>query len=77
MVVLHGKAYIAQATSLEKFRGIDQSMKTAKLFHLVRFAIYGIGTYVHILVNHITVTIRILCMYVRMNVTQLYCMHMQ
>ena len=32
---------IAQAISLEKFCGIDQSMKTVKLFHLEQFAIHG------------------------------------
>ena len=32
---------IAQAISLEKFRGTDRSMKTAKLFHPERFGIYG------------------------------------
>ena len=32
---------IAQAISLEKFRGADRSVKTIKLFHLERFAIYG------------------------------------
>ena len=31
MVVLHGKAYIAQAISLEKFCGTNQSAKTMKL----------------------------------------------
>ena len=31
----------AQAISLEKFHGTDRSTKTAKLFHLEQFAIYG------------------------------------
>ena len=30
-----------QVISLKKFRGTDRSTKTAKLFHLKRFAIYG------------------------------------
>ena len=34
---------IAQVISLEKLRGTDQSAKTAKPFHLERFAIYGIS----------------------------------
>ena len=32
---------VAQAISLEKFRDTDRSAKTAKPFHLERFAIYG------------------------------------
>ena len=38
---------IAQAVSLEKFHGTDRSAKTVKLFHLERFAIYGILTIVN------------------------------
>ena len=37
---LAGPKPTAQAISLEKFRGTDQSVKTAKFFHLERFAIY-------------------------------------
>ena len=33
----------AQAISLEKFCSTDRSAKTVKLFHLKRFAIYGIS----------------------------------
>ena len=33
---------IVQVISLEKFHGTNQSAKTGKLFHLERFAIYGI-----------------------------------
>ena len=31
-----------QAISLEKFRSTDRSVKTVKLFHLEKFATYGI-----------------------------------
>ena len=34
---------IAQAISMEKFRGTDRSAKTTKLFHLEGFAIYSIN----------------------------------
>ena len=39
---------IAQAISLEKFHGANQSTKTVKIFHLKQFAMYGICLYVAI-----------------------------